>query len=220
MRRTHELTKAFKSNLNSSDCRSAYNGPPRFAHMLINNRSQKIPIIFPKFIAKEDFINDNNLLFVEISKENAEVLNVLTSSIVAVGHQPERKYYDTTLDYKTPGIGAFRLNSNNSEIKQQVHVHKNQKYPNLFQLDIYEANTIGKMVLKQVGICDLSNYKHPEIQIVYTTFYSIATSNEYSAEIGTTFQDIMIFLRTWDYDLGIKYLEITKSSLDFNFPRW
>ena len=203
MRRTHELTKAFKSNLNSSDCRSAYNGPPRFAHMLINNRSQKIPIIFPKFIAKEDFINDNNLLFVEISKENAEALNVLTSSIVAVGHQPERKY-----------------NSNNSEIKQQVHVHKNKKYPNLFQLDIYEANTIGKMVLKQVGICDLSNYKHPEIQIVYTTFYSMATSNEYSAEIGTTFQDIMIFLRTWDYDLGIKYLEITKSSLDFNFPRW
>lgn len=219
MRRTHELTKAFRNNLNSSD-RQGYNVPPKFAYMLINNKSHKVPIITPKFISKEDFINGNNLLYVEAKEKTAEKLNKLASSIVKVGHDPEHKYYDTTLDYKTPGIGAFRINTNKSDIMKQVQVHKNKEFPNLYQLDIYEKNSSGKMVLKQIGICDLKNYKHPDVQIVYSTFFNPMSSMKYSAEIGTTFQDIMIFLRPWDYELGIKYLEITDSSLDFAFPRW
>ena len=160
-----------------------------------------------KFIPKEEFLKGDNLLYVETSITDMAELNKLALSILNAGHKPDYKYYDATLDYKTPGIGAFRINSEDSEIMKQVQVHKNPKYPNLFQLDMYEKCSTG-MLLKQIGICDLSDYDRPLVEVIYSTLQEFENNRHYSAFIGTAFQDIMIYLRPWDYSLGTKYLEI------------
>lgn len=198
MRRTKQAAKAFKEN---TLMRSNY-AIPSFASIIVNSRLRKIPITHPKFKTMEDFATDSNdKLFVKMSVENRNWLNNFASDIISQGHIDQYPFYNTSLDYKNPGICAYRIESEIGFV--QVQVRQIENNPTLFQLDYFEYCK-NEVELKLIGLCNLVNYEHPIVDVVYSTYYEPEKAKDYGSLVATTFQDVMIYVRPWDYSIGTK----------------
>ena len=203
MRRTKEAAKAFKENQYISN-RRVYNSIPPTASIIIDARSRRIPIVTPKFKSKEEYEHDNDgRIFVEMTTENRGWLNEFAASIVETGHMDEYSFYNSSLDVQNPGVSAFRVYAENNCFAQ-VQVRKVPNYPTLFQLDYFESNEPGKTELKLIALCNLVNYEHPLVDVIYYTYYDESKALDFGSIIGTNFQDVLIYMRPWDYSCGGK----------------
>jgi hypothetical protein len=201
MRRTRQAVKAYKENASTS--KRSNSGIPSTASIILNSRSCKIPIVYPKFKTKEAFeAEPNSKVFVEMTVEARKWLNTFSSEIIDSGHMEQYTFYNSSLDYKNPGISAFRIT--NEFGFAQVQVRQIPDNPTLFQLDYFESTESGEILLKLIGLCNLVNYEHPVVDVVYSTYYDPEKARDYGSLIATTFQDVMVYVRPWDYTCGSK----------------
>lgn len=215
MRRTKQAAKAFKENLRAANM-LVNNGIPTTASIIIESRSHKIPIVKPKFKTKEEYeLEDDQRIFVEMSVENRGWLNNFASNIIECGHMKDYAFYNSSLDTENPGISAFRVNSIQNFFAQ-VQVRPIPNFPTLFQLDYYESNAFGKTDLKLIALCNLINYEHPIVDVVYSTYYDSEKAKDFGSIIGTTFQDVLVYMRPWDYSCGVKSIVVEP----INIPCW
>lgn len=215
MRRTKQAAKAFKENLRASNM-MINNGIPLTASIIIDSRSCKIPIVYPRYKSKEEYENeDDSRIFVEMSIENRGWLNNFASEIIDCGHMNEYSFFNSSLDVEKPGISAFRICSELGFFVQ-VQVRRIPDIPTLFQLDYFESDESGKMEIKLVGLCNIVNYEHPVVDVVYSTFYDNNKAKDFGSIIGTTFQDVMVYMRPWDYSCGAKSVVVKP----INIPCW
>lgn len=213
MRRTNQVCKMFRENVFNANNR-LNNGVPSSVSLLIKSVSCKIPIVYPKFKEKHEYIAENDsTVFVEMTKDNKDWLAEFAADIVKCGHDDNYVFFNSSLDFVNPGICAFRITKNGSFV--QVQVRRIPDYPSLFQLDYFEPED-DKMVLKLVSICDIDTYEKPIVDVVYTAYHDLERSKGYGSVIGTTFQDVMIYLRPWDYSCGSKTVTVEP----LNIPCW
>ena len=211
MRRTKKAVQAFKNNTGIR----LSNGIPTSASIIINSNLYKIPIVSPRFKTMEEFTAEpNNKIFVTMSVNNRNWLNNFSSEIINQGHMDKYPFYNSSLDYKNPGISAFRIVNELGFV--QVQVRQIAEHPTLFQLDYYECCKKDEIVLKLIGLCNLVNYEHPIVDVVYSTYYSPKKATEYGSLIATTFQDVMVYMRPYDYSESSKVCSVEP----INIPCW
>ncbi|MCR5146192.1 MAG: hypothetical protein K6B70_02440 [Clostridia bacterium] len=216
MRRTNQVARAFKENRFIADQIRETRIIPPSASILVDSRSRKIRIVIPKFKSKEEYeLEDNNRVFVEMNTENRGWLGSFANEIVECGHIAEYPFYNSTLDIKNPGISAYRINAKDGYFAQ-VQVRRIPDIPTLFQLDYFESNEFGTADLQLIALCNLIDYEHPLVDLVYYPYYSDKAALDFGQKIGTNFQNVLIYMRPWDYNCGCKSVEITP----LNLPCW
>lgn len=197
MRRTKELAKAVQRN--SMMYMLNRNVVPTQHLLVIGTRTRRFKIEPPRYKDKSEYLNDkqSNRPFVEISLDDYNWLYDFADSILESKKTSTSSFYNHTLDYMNPGMAAFRIYNGTDFI--HVQVRKTPEINSMYQLDFFEPSKNNSMVLKMVLLCDVSDAIDVGANIVYVNQIRESNWVTTASKISTSFHDILIYLRIWEY---------------------
>ena len=192
--RSKALIKANRENTSAIS-----RGFPKSKSIVVGSKIIHVQLQFPVYKNKAELLGqDNNLPFVELLEPYTDWLYNFSGQILDNSKSESKfTFFNSSLDYKNPGISAFRIYDNDLDYLQ-VQARKIPEYPTMYQLDYFEKEH-SQFVPKMVLIVDVSDPKETMTDIVMAKCSS-EKSAEYACRIASTFRDILVYMRPWCYD--------------------
>lgn len=203
--RTKSLANATRANLLAY---SSTTSVPKLFQLVIGTKIVKLRIETPKYKEMSKYLAElDDRPFVEMDSQYDSWLFKFAETIMNTEPNESAPFLNPALDYKNPGMSAFKVFSNRGSF--QVQVRKMPEISTLFQLDCFEFLENTETALRMVMLCDVSDAKSVSADVVFTKGVPVSIQERYKSVISTVFRDILIYLRPWDYSVYYKHCTVT-----------